>query len=128
MSTIQYSQSQAHFIWNGKIYGMPPTTYSGSASPYKNNPADQCVKGKGPLPRGFYKIGKMEPSHGSLGRHVIPLSPDGAAMCGRNHFYIHGDKLDPKKRGTASEGCIVTPYAIRKMIDDNHINELEVVL
>jgi hypothetical protein len=127
MSTIQYSQSKAQFTWEGKTYGNPPSTYSGNGK-WKNQSASQCVRNHGPLPRGKYNIGKMLRSHGSLGKHVIPLTPqNNLLICGRSHFYIHGDKIAIALRGTASDGCIVTPFTIRKMIDDNKISELEVV-
>jgi hypothetical protein len=126
MSIIQYSQSQSHFIWNGKIYGISPSTYSGRL-PWKNKSAGQCVKNYGPIPRGFYKIGApTELKRNTLGPFVLPLTPDGAAMCGRDHFYIHGDSVSHP--GQASDGCIVTTRTIREMINKNKITELEVVL
>jgi hypothetical protein len=127
MSTIQYSQSKAQFTYEGKTYGGKPTTYAGKGN-YKNSAASQCVRDNGPLPRGKYKIGRLEAHHPKLGKHVIKLTPENnLLMCGRSHFYIHGDKVPPAKQGDASDGCIVTPLSIRFMIRDKKITELEVV-
>jgi hypothetical protein len=122
---LTYSQTHAQFTWQGKKYGHPPSTYSGS-SKYHNNPDKQCLKDNGPLPRGKYKIGKYIAHNHKLGWFVLPLTPDASnSMCGRGHFYIHGD--NKAKNYTASEGCIITTRAIRNMIVRDKIKELEVV-
>jgi hypothetical protein len=50
------------------------------------------------------------------------LSPIGHNAHGRTAFRIHGDsRLRP---GTASEGCIVLPLAIRQKIADSNDKEI----
>lgn len=79
-----------------------------------NNPAMQEMRSVGPLPQGLYSLGAVvEGSH--LGVFAIPLMPDPAnEMFGRSAFYCHGDnKLGNQ---SASEGCIIMPPSIRRMI------------
>jgi hypothetical protein len=125
MATIVYSQKAHKFTFEGRDYGGDAHTYSGRHGA-KNSPAAQCFSNTGPIPRGTYLIERMEFSHPRLGGHVIPLKPWFVpAMCGRDRFYIHGDSF--AHPGDASEGCIVTTLAIRQMINNHHINTLEVV-
>lgn len=78
--------------------------YSGQPG-WKNDPAADGERNKGPIPRGEYLIG---PPRSTLahGPYVLSLTPDGAnEMHGRGNFLIHGDKVGAP--GTASQGCIV---------------------
>lgn len=87
--------------------------YSGSLSKGgKNDPAKQCEKRIGPIPRGLYTIGApgLGPSPYSL-----RLTPDpGNDMCGRRGFLIHGDSVSHP--GDASDGCIILSRPEREAI------------
>lgn len=80
----------------------------------------------GPLPRGKYTIGPLQPSHGALGTNVAALIPDPSnEMFGRGSFYIHGRKGPTDM--DASEGCIVVDHDPRMEILSSDDRELEVV-
>lgn len=91
----------------------------------RNNPDAQCVHNFGPLPRGRYKIGPWQDSHGHLGPIVAPLTPQPDAagsfawLCGRGGFWIHGPEL--------SEGCLVQQEPIRVQMRASGDTDLEVV-
>ena len=94
--------------------------YAGARG-YKDDVAFECVKFKGPLPRGKYHIRRMQATHPKAGKHVIRLTPHpGNSMCDRDGFLIHGDN----GKGTASNGCIVTRLYDRKKIAESHDQEL----
>jgi len=98
--------------------------YSGKGNG-KNNPDSQEVHNVGPIPVGLYKI------HGPVdtvthGPYVLPLEPDGDNhMFDRSGFLIHGDSV--VHPGTASEGCIILPRAIREQIWNSRDHDLRVV-
>jgi len=49
------------------------------------------------------------------GPYVLPLTPSlNNQMFGRSGFLIHGDSV--VNPGTASEGCIILPRAVRQQI------------
>lgn len=87
--------------------------YSGKGEG-KNNPALVTVENVGPIPAGEYAIGEPEDLKGGKhGPYVLPLTPAaGNAMHGRSGFLVHGDSIE--QPGTASEGCIVLPLAVRQ--------------
>lgn len=97
------------------------TGYSGSKTG-KNNPAKECEKNVGPIPRGYYSIGSevSEPTVVTL-----PLSPNNPNYCSppRDGFLIHGDNSS----GTASTGCIVLKRTTRERIRDSGDTRLRVV-
>lgn len=94
--------------------------YAG-ADGYKDDPALECEQNKGPLPRGKYRIGNPIAKHPTAGRFVIRLTPyAGNNMCGRAGFLIHGDN----GYGTASNGCIVASFDVRRNIADSLDKEL----
>lgn len=102
----------------GKVYHddklMKERGYAGSGV-FKNNPGAQTRKNLGPLPRGSYTIDNHFIHHPTAGGHVLRLTPDPAnEMFGRAGFLIHGDSI--RAPGTASEGCIVLPLALRQKI------------
>jgi type VI secretion system (T6SS) effector TldE1-like protein len=106
----------------GKVVGVG---YSGKGAA-KNDPAQQCFKDNGPLPRGHYTIHPAVHPPNSLGPLALPLEPDaGNDMCHRSGFYIHGDKIGAP--GTASDGCIILNHDLRKTIDDGTDKRLHVV-
>lgn len=91
----------------------------------KNNPAYQRMKNLGPIPRGFYSIGKSFDSdtHGPFCLRLTPFPEN--EMFGRDGFLIHGDsKANP---GMASEGCICLPHNARVRISESGDEILEVV-
>jgi hypothetical protein len=91
----------------------------------KNNPDMQNVKMIGPLPRGFYTIGKPYDSP-HTGPFTLPLIPEmGNEMFGRSEFRIHGDNINAP--GTASNGCIIFARAIRNQINNCVDKRLEVI-
>ena len=77
--------------------------YSGKMNSL-NKPADEHLKGLGPIPRGLYYIGRPRNSE-RTGRYVLDLTPIGHTALGRTGLQIHGDN----KNGdySASQGCIV---------------------
>lgn len=94
--------------------------YAG-AEGYKDDPALACEVNKGPLPAGKYKIASPMAKHTTAGRFVLRLIPyAGNNMCGRAGFLIHGDN----GFGTASNGCIVASFNVRKSIADSGDREL----
>lgn len=115
----EYHVRIARFFWNGEF--QFEANYAGARGFY-NNPDLECVKNKGPLPRGRYRI---EPPRDSekTGKFTLPLTPFSANnMCNRNAFAIHGDSSrDP---GGASQGCIVLHPDFRRIIWDSGDREL----
>lgn len=99
--------------------------YAGKG-PDRNNPADESVKGFGPLPCGKYKIQKPAVDTDTHGPCVLWLIPDPANdMLGRSGFGIHGDSFT--HWGQASEGCIVMPKFARERINEDPDDDLEVI-
>ncbi|WP_345829391.1 tlde1 domain-containing protein [Erwinia sp. HDF1-3R] len=116
-----YDVRKRSFTWNGKYQFS--ARYAG-AEGYKDNPDFECLKDKGPLPRGKYRIGRPIALHPKAGRYVLRLTPyPSNNMCGRTGFLIHGDN----GRGTASEGCIVLANKFRRDIVNSGDNELVVL-
>lgn len=98
-------------------------SYSGAPG-YKNNSSYECIKEKGPLPRGLYRIDEPYNSP-HTGAYTLSLSPSaGNDMCGRSAFKIHGDSVTHP--GMASNGCIVMPLSSRKKIWDSGDRDLRV--
>lgn len=107
---VYYQESGKVLAPDGLIIGIG---YSGKGSS-KNDPQAQSVENVGPIPEGYYRIGEPYDSvtHGPF---VLPLTPDPQNnMFGRTHFLIHGDSVI--QPGTASAGCIVLPWSVRKSI------------
>lgn len=91
-----------------------------------NNPAMQAVHNVGPIPVGQWHIGdpKVPPDH--LGPLAMPLTPlPGTDACGRTALFIHGD--NEAMNHTASDGCVILPRAVRKIIADGDDKELIVI-
>ena len=92
---------------------------------WKNNPGGEMLQDKGPLPRGTYRISNHFIHHPTAGKHVLRLTPStGNQMFGRSGFLIHGDSITAP--GTASDGCIVLPLAVRQEILISSDEKLEV--
>lgn len=106
-----FSQRSGH-LFHGQQFVA--NGYSGAPG-YLDNPDDQQLKDKGPLPVGLYIIEPPIEKHPKLGLFVLPLNPSlSNQMYGRSGFYIHGDNA--LGNGSASEGCIIMPHDARVAI------------
>jgi len=112
-----YSQSNGTISHDSHVIGKG---YSGKELDC-NNPWSEMKVGYGPIPRGLYRIG-LSYKHPKLGSHTMNLVPVGHDANGRSAFRIHGDSR--RCPGTASEGCIVLPLAIRQLIAESNDEEL----
>lgn len=114
-----YKVREKALYYNGNFIS---SGYSGAVG-FKDNPENECLKDKGPIPRGKYTIGKPF-NHPKTKAYTMRLTPSSSNnMCGRDAFMIHGDST--KKPGTASNGCIILPLSIRKLIcakNDPHLS------
>ena len=89
----------------------------------RNRPEADHLATIGPLPRGFYRVGKPR-RHPRLGPLALPLQPfQTNEMFGRAGFYIHGDN----RTGDASHGCIILNRAAREAIVDLDVATVEVM-
>jgi len=88
-----------------------------------NNGDMENIEDVGPLPVGFYNIGKPVDS-AELGPMVMMLDP-WKPLYGRGHFWIHGDNNFGNK--SASKGCVIMPRMFRNMVAQSGINVLAVV-
>jgi hypothetical protein len=92
----------------------------------KNAPIMDSVPGIGPIPCGFYIIGKPEDHMETMGPFCLPLIPDQSnQMYGRSGFFWHGDSL--KAPGMASHGCIISNRILRNMVYTSNDSLLRVV-
>ena len=116
-----YAQASGNFYEpSGTIVA---TGYSGNGV-WKNDPASEFLVDHGPIPRGAYTILAPvdSPKHGP---YALALVPDtGNSMGGRSGFMIHGDNIS--EPGSASDGCIILPKAIREGIWQSNDHELMV--
>ena len=109
------------FDTNGKQLGQG---YSGNGLG-KNNPGMCDVSNVGPVPVGTYTIlfPRTTVTHGP---YVLPLVPAPSnEMHERSGFLIHGDSIAAP--GTASQGCIILPRAVRESIWASGDHELQTV-
>lgn len=116
----KWDQSAGELSHNGKVIARG---YSGKGD-CKNDPADEAVVGRGPIPRGTWSIGKPWTSP-RTGPYVMSLTPVGHTARGRSAFQIHGDSV--RSPGTASSGCIIVGPAVRRQIWASGDHVLEVV-
>ena len=122
-----WDQSAGELRRSGKLVSRG---YSGKGRG-RNNPSLQGVQGVGPVPRGRWKIVERydSPNVGLyvLRIHAVDATPgdDRHDATGRGAFRIHGDSI--KAPGTASQGCIVLPKAIRAAIWTSGDRDLEVI-
>lgn len=114
-----YSQTTGMLTHDGSFAGRG---YSGTGKG-RNNPDEQATHAIGPIPRGFYTIGKAY-EHPKLGPVVMNLTPlSSTEEFGRSAFRIHGNNA----KDDASHGCIILGHPVRVMIDDFKDRDLEVV-
>lgn len=119
--TWRYEQVTGRLLYNGDLVAIG---YSG-AGEGKNNPAMEDVHNVGPTPKGKYEIGPPVDTT-THGPYVLRLTAcAGNDMCGRSGFLIHGDSVS--KPGTASQGCIIMPRAVREKIWNSGDHSLEVI-
>ena len=128
-----YHQTTGILTFHGRVVSRGG--YSGWGR-YKNDPTAESIPYAGPIPRGWYRIGKpyddptlhdsvtKKETHHGLGPHVMELLPDGHNARGRTLFRIHGDN----RTGTASNGCIILPPDIRQRISQSGLDRLLVDL
>ena len=117
-----YEVNKNAFYHNGEFKFH--AKYAGAPG-YKNNTKYECIIGKGPLPRGRYRIVGTPFKHEHAGLYTLRLQPHPAnSMCGRAGFLIHGDSK--KNPGAASNGCIVTTRSDRRGIWES--NDKEVIV
>ena len=96
-----------------------------------NNPASQCLRDRGPLPRGVYTVGPLafQPAVRSQGCMLTPHP--GNAMCGRGGFYLHLRNLQhlaPDGTNASSDGCITfASYGELAIVGKNPDREVHVV-
>jgi hypothetical protein len=107
-------------LFSGSSY--VETGYSGAVPGGKNDPAKECVKNVGPIPRGYYGIGAAISRPTAT---TLPLTADNPNYCvpARSGFLIHGDN----STGTASQGCIILSRATRDRINASDDKRLRVV-
>ena len=111
---------------NGQDFLFAEDLYAGRLDA-KNKPDQDHRKNRGPLPRGFYRIGRPF-NHATCGRYVLRLTPEpGNQMHGRDGFLIHGASRNPARTGQESEGCIIAPLEVRQAIVKAGFIRLEVV-
>ena len=98
--------------------------YSGSPA-YKNDIKAVSLHNEGPIPPGVYTIQAPRDTV-THGPYALPLEPSPSnVMYGRAGFLIHGDSVHAP--GTASEGCIILPRAIRTEIWESGDHTLNVI-
>lgn len=107
------------FKHNGMV--IDRTAYSGNGAGL-NNPDMENVVGVGPLPRGGYEIGPFT-THPHLGVFVSRLKP--LFKTDRTELDIHGD--NEHMNHTASDGCLILPLGVRKMMAASGDTKLSVV-
>lgn len=105
----EYSQSSGELKFNKSVVA---TGYAGYDKG-KNNSQMEHVRNVGPIPRGEYEI-QVPRNSSRTGPYVLPLTPKGHNALGRTDFQIHGDSRS--NPGSASNGCIILPRAIREKI------------
>jgi len=101
------------------------TGYSG-AGEGKNNPAMQNVHNAGPIPTGDWTIAGPPSDSPTHGPYVLRLTPaPETETFGRSGFLMHGDSKEHP--GTASQGCIIVPRAVREKVWKSGDRDLKVV-
>ncbi|MBI1406177.1 MAG: DUF2778 domain-containing protein [Caulobacter sp.] len=117
-----YQQASGLLLHDGHCVGQG---YSGAGTRRRDgrdNPEMEAAVGRGPIPRGRWRIGPPRYSR-RVGPHAMDLSPLGHDAHGRSAFMIHGDNA----AGDASRGCIILSRALRERISGSGDHDLEVV-
>jgi hypothetical protein len=117
-----YSQKSGELDQNGNRVA---TGYSGAGTG-KNNPEMQHVHNVGPIPQGDWTITGPPVDTKTHGPYVLKLAPTiETETFGRSGFLMHGDSREHP--GTASEGCIIVPRAVREEVWKSGDRDLKVV-
>lgn len=99
----------------------------GNALDGVNNPTLEDIPDVGPLPCGFYTVGRPY-NHPKCGEYFLPLSPSAANnMFGRGGFGIHGDLVSAPGQHKASDGCIIMSKDVRRAVWESGDHDLQVV-
>jgi len=122
------SQAWTYIQETGELQqdGKPIANGYSGAGQGKNNPELQDVHNIGPIPQGDWRISGPPVNTAEHGPYVLRLTPvPETETFGRSGFLIHGDsKTAP---GTASEGCVILPRAVREEVWQSGDRELTVV-
>jgi hypothetical protein len=117
-----YSQKTGELQQDGKHVG---SGYSG-AGVGKNKPEMQGAHNVGPIPAGDWTITGPPINTSEHGPYVLRLHPEPETETfGRGGFLMHGDSKEHP--GTASEGCVIMPRAVREQVWKSGDRDLEVV-
>lgn len=117
-----YVQQSGELSQDGKPLAIG---YSG-AKEGKNNPALETVRNLGPIPCGRWIITGAPVDTPEHGPYVLRLEPARETQThARTGFLIHGDsRANP---GSASQGCIILPRAVREQVWRSGDRELLVI-
>jgi type VI secretion system (T6SS) effector TldE1-like protein len=97
------------------------TGYSGAPGAV-NDPTQEAIHFRGPIPKGRYRVGTIFHHH-EKGPHVMSLTPVGHSAHHRTDLLIHGDNDDLNH--TASQGCVILAPEMRLRIGHSHDRTLE---
>ena len=117
-----YHQRSGRLLRDGDLVGHGYSGDGPALADGRNNPAMEAARGRGPIPRGRWRIGPPRDSR-RVGPHAMDLTPVGHDAHGRSAFMIHGDAAGHD----ASRGCIVLSRPLRRRISDSGDSLLEVV-
>lgn len=113
-SRVQFVQETGVVLLDGIVICKPPMSYSGHGAGL-NNPAMQAVHAVGPIPLGLYEMSEPFDSL-KTGHYVVRLDPIGHDALGRADLEWHGDEIGRVGDMLASDGCIISPRVVRKMV------------
>lgn len=113
-TTHKFVYGDGHGVFYNDRNGKKYSAYSGDKQHY-NQQKFMCKKNHGPLPNGDYKIVSVY-THPRLGEQAAQLEPFKTNdMCGRNDFFVHGKKGEPKIV-VGSMGCIIVDRECRNAL------------
>ena len=114
-------------MWFGPDHTVWGVGYSGHGDS-KNNPSDEDLVDRGPIPSGNYTIVGPLLNTVKHGPDVLRLLPDeltrqAIADVGRDpdSFMLHGDSI--AHPGDGSDGCIVMPHDVRVRIWESNVTD-----
>jgi len=110
---MEYEQSTGNFYISGTFLERG---FAGVKGEHQNNPASQCMKDIGPLPRGRYRMEKPKRSKYVEAIKLTPFPETDMCQPVRDNFFIHGDNV--KFPRTGSTGCIILTITARRKILD----------
>ena len=117
----EYSQYSGTLRRDGVVIYVGGYSGAGYA---KDRPEMENLANIGPIPRGTWTIGRAYRSR-TKGEITMDLTPYGHSAHNRTNFRIHGDSISHP--GNASEGCIILPFEMRKLIAESGDHLLSVV-